>query len=104
MVKIISAQNYAGVDTFKGSFVGTPPAQHPFSPLLLSVQDMESCCRDRGHSTPQEVYPLYNRPRKESGTGAEGMGETTGEQSAEKRNTACCNCLSWLKSLMGSSI
>jgi hypothetical protein len=29
---------------FKGVFVGTPPAQHPFSPLLLLVQGLESCC------------------------------------------------------------
>jgi len=45
---------------------------HTFSPILLSIQALESCCRDRGHSTPQEVYPLYNRPRKEPGTGEKG--------------------------------
>jgi hypothetical protein len=56
----------------KGVFVGLPPAQHPFSPILLSIQALEPCCRDRGHSTPQEVYPLYNRPRKELGTGEKG--------------------------------
>ena len=30
--------------SFKGVFVGTSPAQDPFSPLLLSVQGLESCC------------------------------------------------------------
>jgi len=27
--------------SFKGVFVGAPPAQDPFSPLLLSVQDVD---------------------------------------------------------------
>src|SRR5579862_7074739 len=27
----------------KGVFVGVPPAQHPFSPLLLAVQGLKSC-------------------------------------------------------------
>ncbi len=31
--------------SFKGVFLGTPPAQDPFSPLLLLVQGMEPCCR-----------------------------------------------------------
>ena len=31
--------------SFKGIFVGAPPAQHAFSPLLLSVQGLEPCCR-----------------------------------------------------------
>src|SRR6266446_2406511 len=31
--------------SFKGVFVGAPPAQHAFSPLLLSIQGLESCCR-----------------------------------------------------------
>ena len=30
---------------FKGVFVGAPPAQHAFSPLLLSVQGVEPCFR-----------------------------------------------------------
>jgi hypothetical protein len=28
----------------KGIFVGAPKAMHPFSPLLLTVQGLESCC------------------------------------------------------------
>ena len=31
--------------SFKGIFVGAPPAQDAFSPLLLSVQGLEPCCR-----------------------------------------------------------
>src|ERR1700686_5088405 len=31
--------------SLKRVFVGAPPAQEPFSPLLLSVQGLESCCR-----------------------------------------------------------
>ena len=30
--------------SLKGVFVGAPPAQHPFSPFLLAVQGLESCC------------------------------------------------------------
>jgi len=30
---------------FKGVFVGAPPAQEAFSPLLLSVQGVEPCCQ-----------------------------------------------------------
>jgi hypothetical protein len=29
----------------EGIFVGAPPAQDAFSPLLLSVQGLESCCQ-----------------------------------------------------------
>ncbi len=29
----------------KGVFVGLPPAQHPFSPILLSIQALEPCFR-----------------------------------------------------------
>jgi hypothetical protein len=29
--------------SLKGVFVGAPPAQHAFSPLLLAVQGLESC-------------------------------------------------------------
>jgi hypothetical protein len=29
---------------FKRVFVGTPPAQDPFSPFPLAVQGLESCC------------------------------------------------------------
>jgi hypothetical protein len=29
----------------KGVFLGTPPAQHAFSPLLLPLQSADSCCR-----------------------------------------------------------
>ncbi len=36
--------------SFKGVFVGAPPAQHAFSPLLLTAQGLEPCIR-RG-STP----------------------------------------------------
>ena len=50
--------------SLKGILVGAPPAQHPFSPLLLSIQALEPCCRDQGHSSPQDAYPLYIRPRK----------------------------------------
>jgi hypothetical protein len=34
----------------KGVCVGTPSAQDPPSPLLLSVESVKSCCRIRGHA------------------------------------------------------
>ena len=53
--------------SFKGVFLGTSPAQDAFSPLLLSVQGMESCCRIGDAPLGMERFPLYNILRKRRG-------------------------------------
>ena len=43
--------------SFKGVFVGAPPAQHPFSPLLLSVQGLQDLLLEREHSSSAGNFP-----------------------------------------------
>jgi hypothetical protein len=63
--------------SFKGIFVGMPPARDAFSPLLLVVQGMESCCWI-GCAPRNWTLPIIQYPTEKTRTGAEGVFDIKG--------------------------
>ena len=65
----------------KGIFVGVPKAMHPFSPLLLLVQTLQSCFRTRSDSLAEKHSRStigYGKDEEGSRRGVQNEWEATG--------------------------